>query len=106
MINSAFGLKPDDKSPQARATRTKSLREFEGLTFIGKIGIEQGKPKDKSNPNGEKWPDKNILAAVVTPDKRDWHPAEQPPPFNGGATPTPPTPPVPAAPINKPSWAP
>jgi hypothetical protein len=40
MINSAFGLKPDDKSPQARATRTKSLKEFEGLTFIGKIGID------------------------------------------------------------------
>ena len=26
-------------------------------------------------------PDKNIIAAVITPDKKDWHPVEQPPPF-------------------------
>ena len=30
-------------------------------------------------------PDKNVIAAVITPDKKDWHPVEQPPPFNGGS---------------------
>jgi hypothetical protein len=109
MLDSALGLHPDEKGPEARAARTKSLKEFQGLTFIAKIGIEKGKPKDKNDPSGEKWPDKNILTAVITPDKRDWHPVEQPPPFNGGgngaASAAPPQAAPPALPVTKPSWA-
>jgi hypothetical protein len=109
ILDSALGLKPNDVSPDARAARTKTLKEFEGITFIGKIGIEKGKPKDKNDPTGEKWADKNILAAIITPDKRDWHPAEQPPPINGGgvssaAHPSS-TPSTPALPVTKPNWA-
>jgi hypothetical protein len=104
ILDSALGLKPDDVSPQARAARTVSLKQFEGMTFIGKIGIEKGKPKNDGS--GENWPDKNILAAVITPDKKDWHPVEQPPPFNGGgggaqAAASSSTP----APIERPGWA-
>src|SRR5262249_10473806 len=86
ILDSALGLKPDDVSPQARTARTVGLKQFEGKTFMGKIGIEKGGPaKDKAgNLTGENWPDKNILAAVITPDKKEWHPSEQPPPFNGG----------------------
>src|SRR5215831_10596040 len=82
ILDSALGLKPDDVSPQARAARTVSLKQFEGMTFIGKIGIEKGRPKNDGT--GESWPDKNVLAGVITPDKKEWHPVEQPPPFNGG----------------------
>ena len=102
ILDSALGLKPDDVSPEARAARTVGLKEFEGKAFIGKIGVEKGKPKNDGT--GENWPDKNILAAVITPDKKEWHPSEQPPPFNGGgATSTAPS--QPALPIERPGWA-
>jgi hypothetical protein len=105
VLDSALGLKPNDISPEARAARTKSLKELEGMTFIGKIGIEKGKAKNDGT--GENWPDKNILAAVVTPDKRDWHPAEQPPPFNGGGGTggAVSSAPAPSTPVTKPNWA-
>jgi hypothetical protein len=82
ILDSALGLDPKDVSPQARAARTKSYKELEGLTFIGKIGVEKGAPKNDGS--GESWSDKNILAAIITPDRREWHPVTQPPPFNGG----------------------
>jgi len=71
------------------------------MSFIGRIGIEKGRPRNDSS--GENWPDKNILAAVITPDKKEWHPVEQPPPFNGGgggaqAAPA-------ETPIARPGWA-
>jgi hypothetical protein len=105
ILDSALGLKPDDVSPQARAARTVSLKQFEGMTFVGKIGIEKGRPKNDGT--GENWPDKNILAAVITPDKKEWHPSEQPPPFNGGAAgaQTAAAPSNTAAPIARPGWA-
>src|SRR5262249_32711754 len=79
IIESARGIKPDDMSPQARAARTVSLKDFDNLVFLGKIGIEKGGPKNDGS--GESWPDKNILAAVITPDKKEWHAVEQAPPF-------------------------
>jgi hypothetical protein len=104
ILDSALGLKPDDLSPQARAARTINLKDFEGKTFIGKIGIEKGKPKNDGS--GENWPDKNILAGVITPDKKDWHPCEQPPPFNGGGAGAQAAAPSNAAPpIARPGWA-
>jgi hypothetical protein len=108
MLDSALGLKPDDTSPQARTARTVSLKQFDGMTFIVKVGIEKGGPKNDSS--GENWPDKNIIAAVITPDKKEWHPVVQPPPFNGGqaptSTPTSSAPPAGGAPpITPPKWA-
>ena len=103
ILDSALGLHPDDKSPQARAARTVSLKQFEGMTFIGKVGIEKGKPKNDGS--GENWPDKNILAGVITKDKKDWHPVELPPPFNGGGAAPSSTPPQSAPPIQRPGWA-
>jgi hypothetical protein len=104
ILDSALGLKPDDVSPQARAARTVSLKQFEGMTFIGKIGVEKGKPRNDGT--GENWPDKNILAAVITPDKKEWRPNEQPPPFDGGGgAASSSTPPQSAPPIARPGWA-
>jgi len=103
ILDSAFGLKPDDISPQARAARTVSLKQFEGVSFIGKIGIEKGRPKNDGS--GENWPDKNILLAVITPDKKDWHPLEQAPPFNGGGGGAQTAPSNAAPPIARPGWA-
>ena len=110
VLDSALGLDPKDVSPQARAARTRSYKELEGLTFIGKIGIEKGAPKNDGS--GESWPDKNILAAIITPDRREWHPVVQPPPFNGGgpatsgsAAPSGSAPPTSTPPITRPGWA-
>ena len=101
ILDSALGLQPNDKSPQARAARTVSLKQFEGMTFIAKIGIEQGGPKKDGSGN---WPDKNTLLTVITPDRQDWHPVEQPPPFNGGGA-TSSAAMVPSTPIPRPGWA-
>src|SRR5262249_14337865 len=106
ILDSALGLKPDDTSPQARKDRTVSLKQFEVVTFMAKIGIEKGKAKN--DVSGETWSDKNILAGVITPDRKDWHPVEQPPPFNGGggtAAAAPSAPAAAAAPIARPRWA-
>jgi hypothetical protein len=106
ILDSALGLKPDDMSPAAQAARTVSLGQFEGKTFIGKVGIEKGKPRiENGKQTGENWPDKNILAAVITPDKKDWHSSEQPPPFSGGGGASSSTPPQSAPPIARPEWA-
>jgi hypothetical protein len=102
ILDSALGLKPDDVSPQARAARTVSLKQFEGMTFIARIGIEKGNAKNDGSGN---WPDKNILAGVITPDRKEWHRVEQPPPFNGGGTPPSATPSSSAPPIERPGWA-
>jgi hypothetical protein len=103
ILDSALGLKPDDASPEARAARTVSLKQFEGMSFVGRIGIEKGRLKNDGS--GENWPDKNILAGVITPDKKDWHPVEQPPPFNGGGSDAQAAPSSAAQPISRPTWA-
>ena len=103
ILESARGIKPDDTSPQARIARTAELRDFDGMRFVGKIGVERGKPKGDGSGD---YPDKNILVAAVTPDKRDWRQIDQPPPdppFNGGRN-GPASPTIPAV-ISKPAWA-
>jgi hypothetical protein len=105
ILESARNIRPDDLSDQARARRMASLKDFDNLPFVARIGIEKGKPKKDGSGN---WDDKNILAAVITSDKKEWHPIEQPPPFNDGnagaaASPPPSAPPAPG--ITKPSWA-
>jgi hypothetical protein len=101
IIDSAYGLDPEDKSPEARATRTKSLKDLEGIAFVGKVGIEKGKPRG----NGEFYDDKNILAGVITRDRKDWHAVEQstPPVNSGGAQASLPVDTAP--PVTRPGWA-
>jgi hypothetical protein len=102
ILDSALGLKPKDVSAEARAARTVSVKKFEGMNFMAKIGVEVGGPKKDGSGN---WADKNILAGVITPDKTGWHSVEQPPPFNGGGDSAAPTSSAPAAPVERPEWA-
>jgi hypothetical protein len=99
ILDSALGLKPDDVSAQARAARTVELKQFEGMTFVARIGIEKGAAKNDSS--GTFWDDKNNLSGVITPDKKEWHSCEQPPPFDPTKTSAPAT----AAPVARPEWA-
>jgi hypothetical protein len=106
IIDSAYGLDPKDISPEARKARTRTYKQLDGLTFIGKIGIEKGGPK-KDVP-GESWPDKNILAAIITKDRKEWHPVPQPPPCDdAAAAAAPPSTPAaaPGSAIARPKWA-
>jgi hypothetical protein len=103
ILESARGIKPDDMSPQARAARTASVKDFDNLTFIAKIGIEKGGPRNDGK--GDKYDDKNILAAVITPDKKEWHSVEQQPPFNGGSSGAQAAPSNAAPPVERPGWA-
>ena len=100
MLDSAYGLKPDDTSAEARAKRTKELRDFDGLRFLVKIAIEKGKPK--SAGSSETYKDRNVIGTVITPDKPEYRgPIEQSGSPNSGSSP----PPTASAPISKPVWA-
>src|SRR5262245_39132257 len=88
ILDATRGLKPDDMSDAARAARTVELKDFEGATFLAKLGIEKGGPKkdNAGSATGEFWPDKNTIAQVITRDKAEWRPIDQPPPFDGAPT--------------------
>jgi hypothetical protein len=82
IIESARGIKPDDMSEQARKARTVELRDFDGLRFIARIGIEKGGPRNDGR--GENYADRNVIAQIITPDKKGWAATEQAPPSEAG----------------------
>jgi hypothetical protein len=92
ILESARGIKPDDQSETAKqARRTNSYGDFDGLRFIGKIGVE---------PAQGQYPAKNTLLEAITPDRTGWHQPDNPP--------APTAAPAPAAvttPIARPAWA-
>ena len=69
MLESARDIRPDDKSDAAKeARRTTSYGDFDGLSFIVRIGVE---------PPQDGYKAKNKLDRVITPDETDWHPVTQ-----------------------------
>ena len=104
ILESARGIKPGDVSPEARQARTVELGDFDGLRFIARIGVEKGRPKNDGT--GESYADRNTIAAVITPDRANWHAVEQAPQSTGSAPSHTPAAAAPAVvPIRKPSWA-
>jgi hypothetical protein len=112
ILESARGIKPGDTSDQARAAYQAELRDFDNIIFVAKISVEKGQPKNDGS--GTNWPDKNRLAAAIGPEHKEWHPVEQPPPFNGGGTGAgaaapaaaqPAAAPTGSSPITPPAWA-
>ena len=109
ILESARGIKKDMPAEQARPLYNADLKDFDNLMFVARIGMRKGEPKKDGSGN---WPDKNFLAAAISPDHRDWHPVTQAPPFNGGGATSAPTgdgstPSTSAgsAPITPPAWA-
>jgi hypothetical protein len=102
VLDSALGLMPNDVSAEARAQRTVSVKRFEGMCFIARIGEEKGGPRNDGS--GGNYPDRNTLAGVVTKDRTGWHAIEQPPPFDGGGAPAPASS-APTAAVERPDWA-
>ena len=97
ILESARGVKPNDTSETARKARTAEFTDFDGLCFIAKIGVEKGRPKNDGS--GESYPDRNVIALVITPDRKDWHTVEQAPRPTGQAAA------AVVVPIAKPAWA-
>jgi hypothetical protein len=95
ILESACGIKPDDRSDAAKeARRISSYGDLNGLAFIARIGVE---------PPQNGYRAKNKLDHVVTPDEKAWHSAAQEPvaarpaePAKHASTP---------AKINRPDWA-
>lgn len=101
ILESARGIRPDDMSDAAKQARQVGYAEFDGLRFIGRIGVE---------PARDNYPAKNTLLAAVTPDQQDWHGVEQVAKHSGVAAPAktsakPATPDQGATKIAKPGWA-
>lgn len=64
MLESARGIRPDDMSDSAKdARRVSGYADFDGIRFIAKIGVENGR---------DGYKDKNKLTEAVTPDKPQW----------------------------------
>jgi hypothetical protein len=73
MLDSAIGLDPKDESPDAKKKRMlRGIRDFDQIEFIAKIGVEAGKLVDENAPEKGRYPDRNRLAHVVTPDEEEW----------------------------------
>jgi hypothetical protein len=97
ILESARGIKPDDMSEGAKeARRTAGYADFDGIRFIGKIGVDPAE-------NG--YPAKNNLLEVITPDRKSWHPVEQVVKQHNDADRHAAAVPPPAAEIVRPAWA-
>jgi hypothetical protein len=95
ILESARGIKPDDKSDTAKqARRIESYGNLDGLAFVARIGVE---------PPQDGYKAKNRLDRVITPDEKAWHavtqePAAAAPTTSAKSASTP-------AKINRPDWA-
>jgi hypothetical protein len=91
ILESARGVRPDDRSEQAAAARRiTSFSELDGIRFIGKIGIEPGRGEYQA---------KNTVAEIITPERAQWHPVVQAPIQTKINVP------APANSIERPAWA-
>jgi hypothetical protein len=68
ILESARGIKPTDVSEAAKQARVAELRDFDGIRFLARIGVEPAKGEYRA---------KNILLSVITPDQKEWRPIEQ-----------------------------
>jgi hypothetical protein len=69
MIESARGIRPDNKSETANAARkVNGYAALDGLRFMVRLGIE---------PASGGYPAKNFVAEVVTPEQQNWRQVEQ-----------------------------
>jgi hypothetical protein len=69
ILESARGIRPDDKSEAAQAQRKVSgWADFDGVRFVGRLGVR---------PPRDGYPAKNTILEVITPERQAWKQAEQ-----------------------------
>lgn len=88
VLESATGTSPKDTSAQAMANRTvPNFKSFDNCPFYAKLTVEAGGDR----PQGGKYPDKNVIDYVVTPDEPEYaalkagQPVEPKPRYSKGA---------------------
>lgn len=101
ILESARGIRPDDKSEAAQAARKVSCwQDFDSLRFIARLGVR---------PPRDSYPARNTIFEIVTPERQIWKKPEQIErdllgrPASPGATAPSSTPPANA--ISRPQWA-
>ena len=67
-MESARGIKPKDMSEAAKKARMAELRDFEGIRFWARIGVQ---------PERGAYRARNILLSAVTPDQKGWSAVQQ-----------------------------
>jgi hypothetical protein len=102
IIDSAKGLDPADKSPEARKARTMQFRDFDGLRFLAKIAVQ---PASVNKETGQTHSARNVIDKAIGRGDPDWRGPIAQAPLDGGGPPSPIIPPIAAAPIAKPGWA-
>lgn len=104
ILESARNIKPGDESPAAMQGRQiNGWGDLDGLRFPGVIGIEKGGLKDKNEPKGERYADKNTLSVPIAADDKDY--VDPGPQQNRAPTPGGNSAAKAAAPVAKPAWA-
>jgi hypothetical protein len=99
ILESARGIKAADTGEEALAARkVTGWGDFDGLRFVARIGVRP--PKDG-------YQAKNVIAEVITPDRKNYKQPEQvTKPSNGGAVaPATTTATPPANAVVRPQWA-
>lgn len=102
MIDSAKGLDPADKSPEARKARTMQFRDFDGLRFLAKIAVQ---PASTNKETGQTYSARNVVDKAIGRGDPDWREPIEQVPLDGGAPPSPSGATAPVGPITKPAWA-
>jgi hypothetical protein len=68
ILESARNIRPDDPSDDAKKARMADYADFDGIRFIGRIGVEPAK-------NG--FAAQNKLLEVITPERKGYRLVEQ-----------------------------
>jgi hypothetical protein len=93
MLESARGIRPDDKSDTAqRARMVSGWQDFDGLRFVARIGVQ---------PPRNGYEARNTIKEIVTPERQQWKKPEQ----ATRPVAAQPTQPAPANAIARPQWA-
>jgi hypothetical protein len=99
ILESARGIRPDDKSEAAaQARRAAGWSDFDGIRFMARVGIEPARGQYRA---------KNVLLEIITPDRQEWRRIEQVPqaPKPAAQAAGSAVAPLAAPPTSKPAWA-
>jgi hypothetical protein len=101
VIESARGIRPDDKSEAAQEKRRLAggWKDLDGIRFMARLGVK---------PARDGYPAKNVILEVLTPERQAWRQVEQAPlsaaAAPGSSAPAPNAQPL-ANSVARPQWA-
>jgi hypothetical protein len=96
ILESARGIRPDDKSEAAQnARKVSSWADFDQLRFVARLGVR---------PPRDGYQAKNTILEVITPERQGWQKPEQISGRPASAAPAPAATAPPANAIARPEW--